>query len=195
MSPAHKEALRQYDGTAEPCAQKDTCNRYDKRMGKRQHKHILSMSSTIYNISSRMKKKKNSILSWKGQRLSTRSWWTNEGDQAGYVTIWGQTSFLSRGKWVLISWRLYIHSWNVFICPSQQAKKKKKISSGLWVTLSLIKKKKGGNNSYTVVTHSLHHGGMENSIVLNILWDKMWVCGVVGGSLTLNEKKQQDGDR
>lgn len=135
------------------------------------------------------KKNAHSILSWKGQRLSTRSWWTNEGDQAGYVMIWGQTSFLSRGEGVLISWRLYILRWlHLSISASL---KKIYISSGLWLTLSLIKR---GNNSYTV-RHSPPHGGMENSIVLNVLWDKLWVCGVVGGSLTLNEKKQQDGDR
>ena len=72
------------------------------------------------------KQKKNalSILSWKSQRLSTRRRWMNKGDQAGHVTIWGQTSFSSRGKGFLISWCLYIHSWNAFICLSLQKKKK-----------------------------------------------------------------------
>lgn len=164
--------------------------------------HCFGMISTGQKVNERWKlitlvrtlvnKKKNalSILSWKSQRLSTRRRWMNKGDQAGHVTIWGQTSFSSRGKGFLISWCLYIH---LSITASQKKKKKsKKKSSGLWVTLSFIKR---GNNSYTVLTYSLHHGGMENSTAMNVLWDNLWVYGVVGGSLTLNEKKQQDGDR
>lgn len=192
MSPAHKEALRKYDGTTEQCARKDTCNRYDKRMGKWQHKHILSMSCTTYNISSRMKKKMLTA-SLAGRVRGYQPGAGGRMKETKQDMSWSEARHHfwaeARGFW---SPDVYTFSAEMASSVHQCKLKKKKTSSGLWLTLSLIKR---GNNSYAVVRHSPPHGGMENSIVLNVLWDKLWVCGVVGGSLTLNEKKQQDGDR